>query len=158
VWRLLRNRLPTKDNLVRRRVLPSDNAACVSGCGHLEMAKHLFLDCDIFSSIWSQVCRWLEISLVFPGDIRHHLHQFTNMAGLPRATHSFLKIIWFIYVWVLCKERNNQVFQHVVSTPLVLIEKVKLNSFMWIKAKQATFTYSYHDWCKHPLPCMRVIL
>jgi len=33
VWRLLRNRLPTKDNLVRRRVLHHDDTACVGGCG-----------------------------------------------------------------------------------------------------------------------------
>jgi len=32
VWCLLRNRLPTKDNLVRRRVLHLDDSACISGC------------------------------------------------------------------------------------------------------------------------------
>ncbi|XP_024632636.1 uncharacterized protein [Medicago truncatula] len=33
VWRLMRNRLPTKDNLVRRRVLPPNGVVCVLGCG-----------------------------------------------------------------------------------------------------------------------------
>jgi len=32
VWCLLRNKLSTKDNLVRRRVLHQDDVACVSGC------------------------------------------------------------------------------------------------------------------------------
>jgi len=97
-WRLFCNRLPTKDNLVHRRVVQPDNAACASGCGHLESAKHLFLDCNIFSSLWYQVWLWLGISSVNPGDIRHHYHQFTNMAGLPRITHLFLRIIWFATV------------------------------------------------------------
>ena len=65
VWRLLHNRLPTKDNLVRRRVLHQDDAACVSGCGNSETATHLFLECPIFSSLWSQVWHWLGISFGF---------------------------------------------------------------------------------------------
>lgn len=83
---------------MRRSVLTSADVACLLGCGHPETAKHLFLDCVIFSSIWYQVWHWLGISSVRPGDIRHHLHQFINMAGLPRVTHLFLKIIWFASV------------------------------------------------------------
>jgi len=42
LWRLLRNRLPTKDNLVRRNVLSHTEAVCVSGCGSRETTTHLF--------------------------------------------------------------------------------------------------------------------
>ncbi|XP_024640744.1 uncharacterized protein [Medicago truncatula] len=59
VWRLLRNRLPTKDNLVRRHVLHHSDTACISGCGELETGKHLFLYCDIFGSLWSHI--WLSL-------------------------------------------------------------------------------------------------
>ena len=27
---------------------------------------------------------------------------------------------------------------------------------MWLKSKQASFYYCYHDWWRHPLPCMGV--
>ena len=52
-WRLLRNRLPTKDNLVRRRVLQNDDNVCVGGggCSCPETVNHLFFGCDIFSSV-----------------------------------------------------------------------------------------------------------
>jgi hypothetical protein len=76
------------------------------------------------------------------------------MAGLPRETHLFLRIIWFAIVWVLWKERNNHVFQNAVCSSSELLEKVKLNSFLWLKANQATFMYNYHDWWKHPITCM----
>jgi len=66
------------------------------------------------------------------------------MAGLPRATRSFLKIIWFASVWAIWKERNNRVFQNTVSDSSILVEKVKLNSFLWLKSKQTTFSYSFH--------------
>jgi len=47
VWRLLRNRVPTKDNLSHRGVLAPNDTACVGGCGATETAQHLFLHCNI---------------------------------------------------------------------------------------------------------------
>jgi hypothetical protein len=43
VWRLLRNKLPTKDNLVRRSIIPHGSQFCVSGCGNVETTQHLLL-------------------------------------------------------------------------------------------------------------------
>ncbi|GAU44198.1 hypothetical protein TSUD_373340 [Trifolium subterraneum] len=42
-WRLLRDRLPTKANLVTRGIISSEAHYCVSGCGVVESAQHLFL-------------------------------------------------------------------------------------------------------------------
>lgn len=133
VWRLFRNRLPTRDNLVHRRVLLIADSVCVSGCGAYETANHLFCIYNIFSTLWDHILHWLGLSVVFPGDIRRHFTQFSNLAEFPRATHYFLKVIWFASVWAISKERNNRVFQETVYDPSSLAEKVKLNSFMWLK-------------------------
>lgn len=69
VWRLLCNRLHTKDNLVRWRVLQLHDSACVSGCGDPETIIHPFLGCDIFSSLWAHVWHWSSISSVHSSDI-----------------------------------------------------------------------------------------
>jgi hypothetical protein len=156
VWRLLHDRLPTKDNLARRRVIQAADTACTASCGNLETAKHLFLGCDIHSSLWLLVLHWLGISAVLLGELRQHFMQFIHMAGLPRFSFLFLRVIWFASVWVIWKERNNRVFNNASSSPSVLLEKVKLNSFLWLKSKQAVFSYSYHDGWKHPLLCMGV--
>jgi len=50
VWRLLRNRLPTKDDLLRRGVLHTDTCQCVYGCGSTETVNHLFLHCSVFGT------------------------------------------------------------------------------------------------------------
>ena len=92
------------------------------------------------------------------GELRHHFIQFTKMVGMPLFIHLYFNIIWFATVWVIWKERNNRIFQQTVSTPFLLLEKVKLNSFLWLKAKQASFIYSYHDWWKNPLLCMGLCL
>ncbi|GAU35790.1 hypothetical protein TSUD_56670 [Trifolium subterraneum] len=54
-WRLLRDRLPTKANLVTRGILSSEAHFCVSGCGAVESAQHLFLSCSTFGPLWSMV-------------------------------------------------------------------------------------------------------
>ncbi|GAU26610.1 hypothetical protein TSUD_102170 [Trifolium subterraneum] len=51
-WRLLRDRLPTKANLVTRDILSSEVHYGVSGCGGVESAQHLFLSCSTFGSLW----------------------------------------------------------------------------------------------------------
>ena len=80
-WRLLRNWLPTKDNLVWRCALQQDDNQCVGGCGLEEIAGHLFLGCDIFGSLWSCASRWLGITFVTSNGVRDHLLQFGHLAG-----------------------------------------------------------------------------
>jgi len=155
-WRLLRNRLPTKDNLLRRRVLHHDDTMCVGGCGCPETTVHLFLICDIFGSTWSFLWCWLGIDFVPSGVLGEHFDQFARMAGMPRCTHSFFRVIWLACVWVIWKERNNCVFKNAMSDPCNLFDKVNLNSFMWLKSNKPSFSYYYHDWCRHPLLYMGV--
>lgn len=47
-WRLLRNRLPTKSNLLARGIISHEAQMCVAGCGEVETAQHLFVSCTIF--------------------------------------------------------------------------------------------------------------
>jgi hypothetical protein len=51
VWRLLRNHIPTKDNLAVRGVLPSANMSCAFGCGSTESAVHLFIHCNFSANL-----------------------------------------------------------------------------------------------------------
>ncbi|GAU10837.1 hypothetical protein TSUD_425350, partial [Trifolium subterraneum] len=63
-WRLLRDRLPTKANLVTRGILSSEAYYCVSGCGAVESAHHLFISCRTYGSLWSLVSSWIDCPLV----------------------------------------------------------------------------------------------
>jgi len=158
VWRLLRDRLPTRGNLMRHGVLPSSDVLCVVGCDCIESATHLFLHCTVSAGLWVLVLNWLDISFVHDGEFQHHFLQFTKMAGMPFSTQVFFRIIWFATIWVLWRERNNRVFKNIVSSHVALIEKVKLHSFLWLKSKQVAFDYSFHDWWRHPTLCMGALL
>jgi len=71
VWRLLRERLPTKDNLLACGILHHDNQLC-GGCGMEETTNHLFISCPIFGTIWYQVRCWFGISRVDPMSLTEH--------------------------------------------------------------------------------------
>jgi len=155
-WRLLRDRLPTKLNLVRRGVLSADDARCIAGCGHDESASYLFLHCDIFGSLWQQVRSWIGVSGVEPHDICDHFVQFIHYTGSAKKRTSFLQLIWLLCVWVVWNERYNRLFNNIQSSIDQLLEKVKFHSFWWLKAKNATFVYGSLSWWSDPLLCLGI--
>jgi len=59
VWRFLRNRIPTKDNLLPRRIISLDDTSCTGGCGSSETVTHLLIHCDFF---WYGVASYLSVA------------------------------------------------------------------------------------------------
>jgi len=110
VWRLLRNCIPTKDNLAIRGALPTTDTSCALGCGSTESPVHLFIHCSFSGELWALVWNWLGILVVHAGELLHHFILFTMMAGMPISSRLYFRIIWFATVWVIWKEQNNRVF------------------------------------------------
>lgn len=156
-WRLLQDRIPTRSNLVRRHVFQPIDNLCVGGCGFSETADHLFIGCDLFTSAWNLVSHWLGVPCVFPGSVTNHYFQFIHLAGLSRPFHFYLKVIWLACIWAIWKERNNYVFKNAVIDPLGIVEKVKLNSFLWLSSNFVPISFGFHDWWRHSLLCMGIM-
>jgi hypothetical protein len=92
-WCLLRDRLPTRSNLVARCIISPEIHLCVSGCGGIESTQHLFLSCNIFGSLWPLVRSWIGFSAADAHTLPAHFVQFTYSIGGLRARRSFLQII-----------------------------------------------------------------
>ncbi|KAK2365229.1 hypothetical protein QL285_090004 [Trifolium repens] len=60
-WRLLNNRLPTKDKLICRGMTHLDSILCTSGCGVAETSNHLFLGCNFSHFLWCKILYWLGV-------------------------------------------------------------------------------------------------
>ncbi|GAU21854.1 hypothetical protein TSUD_33500 [Trifolium subterraneum] len=122
-WRLLRNRLPTKDNLVRRHIIPQSAHLCVAECGVPETAQHLFLSCPAFAPLWGLVRSWVGISAVDPSQLHDHFVQFTHSAGGLLVRRSFLQLLWLCTIWVLWHERNSRIFKKKEMTVHQMLDK-----------------------------------
>ncbi|KAK2445430.1 hypothetical protein QL285_016359 [Trifolium repens] len=156
-WRLLRDRLPTKANLVTRGILSPAADLCVSGCGEMKSAHHLFLSCGTFGSLWALVCSWIDVSMVEYTSLPDHFVQFTYSAGDSRARRSFMQLIWLACVWVVWTERNHRLFRGSASTPTQMLDKIKLHSFRWLKATSVTLASNCHSWWSSPLLCLGLV-
>jgi hypothetical protein len=74
--------------------------------------------------------------------------------GIPRSSDLYFKVIWLASAWEMWKERNNRVFKNMIINPHNILEKVKLNSFLWISSNHGPIAFGFHDWWRHPLLCM----
>jgi hypothetical protein len=155
-WRLLKDRLPTKLNLQRRGLLEPAVTTCVSRCGIDEFVSHLFLHCEVFGSLWQYIRSWIGISGVDPHNISEHFYQFTHSTGHSKARRSFLQLIWLLCVWLVWNERNNRLFNNIETPILQLLDKVKFNSFWWLKAKNTTFLYDSQRWWSDSFLCLGI--
>lgn len=59
IWWLFCNRLPNKDNLVRRNILLVENQICSNDCTHTENRDHIFASCPHFGRVLSMLAEWL---------------------------------------------------------------------------------------------------
>ncbi|GAU25959.1 hypothetical protein TSUD_373600 [Trifolium subterraneum] len=153
-WRLLRDRLPTKANLISRGCLSSAVHHCVTGCGEVESAQHLFLSCSTFGSLWSLVSSWIGSSMVTAQILSDHFVQFTGSAGGSRARRSFMQLIWLACVWVIWTERNHILFRGSANSLIHMLDKIKTFSYRWLKANSSTLALNCHSWWSSPMLCL----
>ena len=156
VWRLLRDRLPTKDNLHRRNVLDFDAQMCVDGCGLTESSTHLFLHCSLFGSIWNHIFHWLGVVSVFPQDVTRFFKQFSLLGGVSKSRQSMLQVIWFATTWEIWKEMNNIISNAKESSILQVVDRIKLLTFKWLKVKFPTLSFNYHGWWLSPFTVLGI--
>ncbi|GAU23422.1 hypothetical protein TSUD_331200 [Trifolium subterraneum] len=150
-----RYRLSTKANLVTRGIIPPTTHFCVTGCGAIESAHHLFISCSIFGSLWPLVCSWIDITL--EDFIHDHFVQFMSSASGSRKRRSFLQLIWLACVWVVWTERNHRLFRGSACSAHHQLDKIKLISFRWLKATSVTLASNYHSWWSSPLLCLGLV-
>jgi len=152
-WRLLRDRLRTKFNLVHRGIIVSETALCTMACGQTETSSHLFLHCATFGSLWQLVRSWLGVTDVDPHSLRDHFIQFTFCLGGLKARRSFLQLLC---VWLIWNERNNRFFNNIHTSIHELMDKVKFHSYRWMKANKATFVFGCQRRWLDPLYCLGI--
>jgi hypothetical protein len=155
-WQLLRDRLPTKSNLVARDILSPDLRFCVMGCGDIETAHHLFLSCSTFGSLWASVRAWIGFSAVDAYGLSDHFVQFTYSAGGLWAQRSFLQLVWLACVWVVWNERNHCVFRNTTNSVQQLLDKAKLYSYRWKRTTAVTLGINFHCWWSNLLLCLGI--
>jgi RNA polymerase subunit RPABC4/transcription elongation factor Spt4 len=68
-WQVFLDRIPTRENLCKMRIIQRDETLCPS-CGlGSETACHLFLHCPFAAAVWYTLNRWLGVVVVLLGEV-----------------------------------------------------------------------------------------
>ncbi|XP_057432728.1 uncharacterized protein LOC130725526 [Lotus japonicus] len=108
-WRVLLDRIQTKENLKKRGIIqPGQQSNCVFCHNQEESLSHLSFSCKFAWEVWSRTFKWLGIVTVQHSDANLHFLQHGNIL----ASHSCNGwwVIWAAVVWSIWILRNDIVF------------------------------------------------
>jgi hypothetical protein len=153
VWQLLHNRIPTKSNLVSRRIIVTGEASRCTICGEeMKTADHLFLYSNFAKQLWFEIFSWLKVPFGLP----HSLFSIFNCllcAGDPRSNKGRL-MICCAAVWSIWKFRNLVLFENGNGTVSNLVEGIKVISWKWWLARSKKAHCLYYEWRAEPSICL----
>ena len=110
IWRLIRERLPTKVNLKRRNVELNDILCLFCGSNEEEVS-HLFFNCDRILPFWWESLTWLNIKVVFPKSPRDHFLQHGH-GYFKGFIYQRWQIWWTSLTWCIWFQRNKVIFEN----------------------------------------------
>ncbi|XP_057774943.1 uncharacterized protein LOC130993923 [Salvia miltiorrhiza] len=145
-WRLVRNRLPTCENLRKMNIqIDEVEAWCNACCSNLETCNHLFIECPKADAVWSRIQQWVGVSGPRPKDIVGHLETFANLG--QKKHKKLLTTAWMCTVWLLWKNRNESRFDGKQWDIQSLCREVKVRLWCWIKIfKFCNVDASFDSW------------
>lgn len=152
VWRAVRDRLPTRIELMKRGV-PIRDVSCVFCQSDQESALHLFSGCMFSLEIWNKVSSWCRLGQFFAFDVKDIL-EFVEAHSISKKKKYALRGIVFTTLWSIWNERNKRVFEDKSKRVSEVVEIIKSTSFFWIRNRARMKNMDWNLWCKYPLDLM----
>ncbi|GJR16125.1 RNA-directed DNA polymerase, eukaryota [Tanacetum coccineum] len=104
IWRVLRDRLPTRWNLSRKGI-DLDSLNCPICDTSVETTNHSLWFCSLATTLWHRVFVWLDIAPPNPSNIQDVFSWLDNMR-LSSAQKSALEVICGVVFWSLCHKQK----------------------------------------------------
>lgn len=95
-WKVLLNRIPTRINLSRRNVVPSNatlNCVLYGVAGESEI--HLFLHCGVARHIWEELMWWVQGSFIMPPNLFIHWACWDDMAPNRKVKKGLILLAYY---------------------------------------------------------------
>lgn len=156
VWKALRQRLPTKDNLIRRGIHFDEGEKNCVLCDEQkeETTSHIFFECKAAFGIWSSIYKLLRMTMVMHNNpsLNFLQHSFLFESDKDRM---FGNTLWICVVWTIWKARNEAIFRNTVPNFSSMIEEIKARLCSWVSVRAPEYIPgSFQDWLR--CPCNRV--
>ena len=143
-WRLLWDRLPTKDNLAKRQIL-INNDLCPFCNSKPESAPHLFFTCDKIQPLWWEFLSWVKEDRTIHCRPMDNFLQHAPTVG-NRTVGRRWKIWWLAATASIWKVRNDIVFQNQSFDISKLADNTLFLMWTWLKGWEKDFTVPFTQW------------
>ncbi|XP_058782818.1 uncharacterized protein LOC131657437 [Vicia villosa] len=131
-WRVILDRLLTRNYLVRRRIIANNNEAlCVFCEMHCEDPSHIFIFCPKIQNLWASIKKWPDIDSHWAADCCSQIHvRVTTLSGKIQCKKA--AAIWMTIWWCIWKVRNNIIFNNAVFDCDELFYSILWYSWWWL--------------------------
>ena len=150
-WRILLDRIPTYQNLVRRGIVVN-SPLCVFCKQSVESIQHLILDCGYAYRVWMLCYRWIGVLGAQNKDICNHFLNF-YLPNLSVKQNLVWKGVWAAITRCIWEHRNNVIFKQSIPDLDETLQAAQLLSWSWLKYREGHF-YSFTDWLLNPIQCL----
>lgn len=135
-WRLLLNRLVTRDALFRRGILVSNRDLCCALCfKEIESTSHLFCNYEVSMKVWSSVFRWLGPEAIQNGDMTSNFMEFGGQVK-GKSRRGVKHLIQIAVMWNLLGAKNKVVFKGEALSVGSIVISIKYTAWSWFIARK----------------------
>jgi len=143
-WRLLWDRLPSKENLFRRQV-EINNDLCPFCQSKYESASHLFFTCQKVLPLCWEFNSWVKEDKVLHCRPMDNFLQHSTLAGL-KDTNRRWKIWWIAATRSIWKHRNDMIFNNQPFHISKLVDNSNFLTWSWLRGWENDFNVPFHQW------------
>lgn len=141
-WRLVKDRLPTKNNLRRRQVQLNDTL-CPFCRNYEEEASHLFFSCTKTQPVQWESLSWINTSGAFSANPRHHFLQH-SFGLLELKQYNRWKCWWVALTFTIWQHRNRTIFSNEPFNGSRMMEDAVFLVWSWFRELEKGFTEHYN--------------
>ena len=146
-WRLIKDRLPTRYNLIRRNVSIQESECPL--CGYeQEKAGHLFFNCKMTRGLWWESMRWNQVVGALSVSPASHFVQFYDGFGAGR-NHSRWCGWWIALTSSIWQHMNLLIFQGNLFDSSKVMEDALFLAWSWLKVREKDFNTPFNHWSSY---------
>ncbi|GJW57203.1 RNA-directed DNA polymerase, eukaryota [Tanacetum coccineum] len=142
IWRVLRDRLPTRWNLSRKGI-DVDSLSCPVCDAGIETIQHSMWFCSLATTVWHRIFVWLHISPPNLSNLQD-LYSWIDDLHISSSQKIILETICDVVLWTLWNFRNETIFGSTPPKRCILIDKILDFSYSWysIRNKLSSVTWN----------------
>ncbi|KAL6545130.1 hypothetical protein OROHE_009795 [Orobanche hederae] len=145
-WRLLRDRIPTRDNLAKRMEVSSEGQLCPCCALVPESGEHLFLRCKKMEVLWRKLAGWIGTTWVAPLRLIDHFKSFSASLG-GKKINLRLSGLWICITWIIWRWRNKVIFENGEWDFKRMEDEIRCRYWSWCAVKGfANPNESFIEW------------